>query len=256
MIANYHTHTCLCDHAKGSMRKYIKAAIKNGIKILGFSEHIPFVTKSGAESHYRLKFKDLDRYFSLLSELKEEYKGKIEIHIGFETEYYPDMFFENLENFRKYKPEYLLLGEHFFEGGEERYVKYPIEDEKILKHNNDVIVEALKTGLFTYLAHPDIFNFVGDEKVYREESLRLCRTAKELGIPLEFNIHGLLCEKNYPCEKFFKIAAEVGNEVIIGLDAHSPKEISDLSGYNEGLEILKNWGVTNIIETVDLVNPF
>jgi histidinol-phosphatase (PHP family) len=92
--------------------------------------------------------------------------------------------------------------------------------------------------------------------VYREESLRLCRTAKELGIPLEFNIHGLLCEKNYPCEKFFKIAAEVGNEVIIGLDAHSPKEISDLSGYNKGLEILKNWGVTNIIETVDLVNPF
>ena len=241
MIANYHTHTCLCDHAKGSMREYIEAAIKNGIKILGFSEHIPFVTKSGAESHYRLKFKDLDKYFSLLSELKEEYKGKIEIHIGFETEYYPDMFFENLENFRKYKPEYLLLGEHFFEGGEERYVKYPIEDEKILKHNNDVIIDALKTGLFTYLAHPDIFNFTGDSALYEYEMRRICKVAKKTNTPLEINFLGIRDNRHYPNERFWKIAGEEKCSVVFGLDAHDVLGAGDIDSLARAEEILKKY---------------
>ena len=41
MIANYHTHTIRCNHAKGTEREYIEQAIKEGFKILGFSDHVP-----------------------------------------------------------------------------------------------------------------------------------------------------------------------------------------------------------------------
>ena len=40
MIANYHTHTVLCRHAKGDIHEYVDTAIQNGLKILGFSDHV------------------------------------------------------------------------------------------------------------------------------------------------------------------------------------------------------------------------
>lgn len=35
---NYHTHTTRCYHASGKDEEYVKAAIKAGIKELGFSD--------------------------------------------------------------------------------------------------------------------------------------------------------------------------------------------------------------------------
>ena len=51
---NYHTHTKWCSHAVGEDEEYILNAIINGIKKLGFSEHIPLVREDGTESKYRL----------------------------------------------------------------------------------------------------------------------------------------------------------------------------------------------------------
>ena len=42
MDYNLHTHTYRCSHATGTEREYIEAAISAGIKIMGFSDHIPF----------------------------------------------------------------------------------------------------------------------------------------------------------------------------------------------------------------------
>ena len=41
MFANYHTYTARCGHASGREEEYILRAIEGGIKILGFSDHIP-----------------------------------------------------------------------------------------------------------------------------------------------------------------------------------------------------------------------
>ena len=45
--ANYHTHTYRCQHAYGSEREYIEAAIRMGIAELGFSDHVPCPFKDG-----------------------------------------------------------------------------------------------------------------------------------------------------------------------------------------------------------------
>ena len=42
MFANYHTHTARCNHASGTEREYVEAAIKSGLKILGFADHTPY----------------------------------------------------------------------------------------------------------------------------------------------------------------------------------------------------------------------
>ncbi len=47
MIANYHTHTWRCHHAKGTEREYVERAIEGGLKILGFSDHTPYPLPAG-----------------------------------------------------------------------------------------------------------------------------------------------------------------------------------------------------------------
>ena len=41
---------------------------------------------------------------------------------------------------------------------------------------------------------------------FTQEMQALCRAAKELDIPLEINLHGLVKKRHYPCERFFRIA--------------------------------------------------
>ena len=51
----------------------------------------------------------------------------------------------------------------------------------------------------------------------------LCENAKQLSIPLEINFLGFTDHRIYPSERFFRIAAEVGNDIVLGCDAHSPE---------------------------------
>ncbi|MBO5713293.1 MAG: PHP domain-containing protein, partial [Clostridia bacterium] len=112
MIYNYHTHTFRCSHASGIERNYIERAIANGVKKMGFSDHAPFMHDDGFEAHYRVKIKDVKNYFDTLKALREEYKNKIEIFIGFEIECYPS-YYEKMVKFAvNAGAEYLILGQH------------------------------------------------------------------------------------------------------------------------------------------------
>ena len=54
MIANYHTHTYRCGHAVGEDRQYVETAIRRGLQVLGFSEHVPMPFPDGHESRFRV----------------------------------------------------------------------------------------------------------------------------------------------------------------------------------------------------------
>ena len=55
MIANYHTHTFRCHHAKGEDEDYVLAAIANGVRILGFSDHAPMLGPSYLKADIRMR---------------------------------------------------------------------------------------------------------------------------------------------------------------------------------------------------------
>lgn len=59
--ANYHTHTYRCQHAYGSEREYIEAAIRMGIAELGFSDHVPCPFKDGYVSGIRMTMEQAHR---------------------------------------------------------------------------------------------------------------------------------------------------------------------------------------------------
>lgn len=255
MKTNYHTHTHRCHHAEEGERRYVESAIREGFRVLGFADHSPQVFGNGHVSGMRMTPEETAGYVDTLTALKAEYRGEIDIHVGFEAEYFPAIF-EDLLRFLEPLPyEYLILGQHFTDnevGGV--YVARPHTAGAELAHYVDQCAEALHTGAFSCFAHPDVFRFDGEESVYREEVRRLCREAKACGVPLELNLLGLGTHRHYPTRAFWEEAAAVGNKVILGWDAHAPSWLEKAELEAAGDAILSELGLRRV-ETLTLRRP-
>lgn len=233
---NYHTHTTRCKHAYGTEREYIEAAIALGIKKLGFSDHIPCPYKNGFVSGIRMDMSEAFDYVEVLRELGDEYRSDIRIYVGFEAEYVPKFYSEQMELCRALDIDYLIMGQHFL-GSEDMgpYTGTATDDESRVTAYVDTVLEGMRTGSYCCLAHPDILNYQGLDSVYEWEMTRMCKELKQLNIPLELNLLGISQNKQYPSERFWKVAAEVGNDVIMGLDAHCIEHLTDVESYKKGV---------------------
>ena len=255
---NFHTHTYRCGHASGSEEGMVEAATVMGLDNLGFSEHIPMphyrqhLLKSinhirsvrSALSFVkafilngpgmRMPYKTMEEHLQAIDACQLKYQGKVVIYKGFEAEgikEYFDYYQSLLDNGTV---DYLILGHHFHDHCIQDcyYGREKIEKKDLYLYCNEV-EQAIETELFSYLAHPDLF-LIGYHKFDLDAqtvSRRICEKAKEYNIPLEINAGGMrrgLHDINgeqlylYPNAHFWDIASEVGNDVIIGLDAHHP----------------------------------
>ncbi len=249
MKVNYHTHTVRCRHASGSEREYIETALARGLTTLGFSDHSPYVFEGSYYSGFRMKPEELDDYCAILTALREEYKGRIDIKIGLEAEYYPRFFDKFLALIKPYPIDYLILGQHFsdneFDG---RGAGEATSDSARLTNFVSQLIAAIETGKFTYIAHPDMFNFKGDINVYKREISRLIVRAKGLGVPLELNMLGIRDHRHYPNVEFWKLVGELGCEAVIGCDAHEPQSVAEPVNIAETRDFAARCGVT-LVET-------
>lgn len=244
LTANYHAHTWRCRHAEGTEREYIEAAIEMGVKTFGFSDHIPFPQGIGYTSRIRMGMEQAEEYVACIRKLAKEYARQIEILVGFEAEYVPDFYIEQMRMFHRLGCDYLIMGQHFFQSEEfGPYTGTPTVEESRIRQYVDEIIEGMSTGSYRYLAHPDIINYQGMDSVYEWEITRLCRKMKELHVPLEINLLGIGEGKYYPCDRFWRIAGEVGNEVILGLDAHSPEHVRDRNSYYKSLDLVDKFNL-------------
>ena len=252
MIANYHTHTWRCNHAGGREEDYVRNAIARKFEILGFSDHTPYIFPGTYESGFRMLQNQLQDYCHVVRNLQKQFAGQIRIPLGVEMEYYPAYFNETLKVLQDAGIEYLLLGQHFV-GNEigEHYGGWLTDQKGLLTRYCDQTMEAMQTGLFTYLAHPDLMYIQTDDPFYKQQMRRLCREAKSCNIPLEINLAGMRVGKNYPDIRFWEVAAEEGNQVVIGCDAHSAVQAWDPEYEALAMEMVKKLGL-NLLETVDL----
>lgn len=225
MIANYHTHTPRCKHAEGTEEAYVRCAIDAGLQTLGFSDHTPYPFPPDYISTFRMGVEELPGYADAVRTVKKQFSGQIEIRLGVEAEFYPKYFADMVSLLKDNGVEYMILGQHLLgnEAGE-AYLGIP-HDEAGLERYCDQSIEAMYTGLFTYFAHPDLVNFMGDPHIYRRHMRRICRAAKECGMPLEINLLGLSSGRHYPNPLLWELAAEEDCPVILGVDAHHPHHL-------------------------------
>lgn len=254
---NYHTHTARCGHAKGGDEEYVLRAIQDGYKVLGFSDHVmlPGIVQKGIRGNYEL----LEDYVDSINSLREKYKDKLTIYCGFECEYF-DKFVPYYKKLLDEKiADYLILGQHFYMNENDEIIscsfrsKDPVES---LKRYEENLLKGMSSGLFKYVAHPDLFCLLNDEwtEEFEVVAKRICKASLEYDIPLEINLCRTESEDKsrwkYPREEFWKIAGEYGVRVVIGADAHYP-EMLDIVAFDLAFKLIKKYKL-NYEEKLDI----
>lgn len=256
MIYNYHTHTYHCRHASGTPEEYILRAVANGIKYMGFSEHMPFRFPDGYESSYRLPTAETAAYFAELTALRKKYENQIDIKIGFEMEYYPTYFHQMLEYAAASGAEYLILGQHFL------YEEHPngihSTNSSMLKPEDlpeyvSCVVAAIQSKVFTYVAHPDLFSPIVEASFYRKEMRKICAASRECSVPLEINFLGIRDNRSYPHEPFWELAGEEQSPVTFGFDAHDVLNAYDAASLEKAQELVEKYNL-NYIGMPEIIN--
>lgn len=228
MKFNYHTHTSRCMHAQGADEEYVLAAIEAGFDEIGFSDHCAWPYEKFV-SGMRMSADKIEDYTSSVKQLKEKYKNQISIKLGWECEFF-EMHIDWLrEIVKEYEFDYLILGHHYspYEKGGNYNGK--IKTPKKIELYKEGVLKAMDSGLFSYVAHPDLYM-----KAYRKFDEHAEKVAREIiakaietNTPLEYNLLGLEYSKQdgkmgYPYTSFWEIAAEMGAKCVIGIDAHRP----------------------------------
>lgn len=249
---NLHSHTSRCGHAYGQDEEYVLAAMEAGFKTLGFSDHVflPGLSQKGIRGEYS----ELEGYVSSVKSLQKKYEGQIDIHLGFEAEWYGDAFRDYYKELLSSKVEYLILGQHCFlhEGQLTWYRRVEGWRNQVALYASHLI-EGMKSGLFLYVCHPDTFMPWVEE--FDEEVIkiieRICQASLDTGVPLEINM-GPSREASdkthlrYPDPRFWEIAGRMGVKAYVGVDAHDPDNYrtSDYAYFEDfakrfGVEIIK-----------------
>ena len=256
----FHTHTYRCGHALGEDEEYVINLINNGYKAMGFSDHGMFreLTKEECGRDYSL----LPNYIESIKNLKEKYKGIIDIKLGFEFEFDENHLDYYKELFSKYDLDYMICGQHYYfdENGKNKYYFENIDDYKAIRHYVDDVKKAIRSGLFAYIAHPDLFmnNITKITKEIEDMSLEIILEAKKYDIPLEINLGGtrfgnIVAKKRncleYPSKFFFELAQKYGCKLVFGLDMHAPSDARHELTIEKVKEIRSSWNI-------DIVNDF
>ena len=242
---NLHTHCCRCRHATGTIADYAACAHQAGIKILGFSDHVPF--PDFEHNPDRMFFSELPDYIMEIEDAQKRYPDML-ILKGLEIDYRPILgaSFYKEEYLDKLGLDYLIGGAHYTparEGRTSRWCSYitpmPLD---LLREFVDLSIQTMETGLIAYLAHPDLTAVScdrwtpGHAALYRE----VIDASLALDIPLELNAYGLRKpyvdtpegkRAPYPWRPFWEMAAEANVKAVIGMDAHRPEDVS--SNYAE-----------------------
>ncbi len=251
LLANYHTHTALCGHAEGMSEPYVLEAIRKGLQEIGFSDHgpIPRFFMTAAEYHENWLERQMDErafetvYLPDLDRSIRRFGQVIHIRKGLEIEYLPghDEHYQRLLT----QLDYLSLGVHYFPSARGIYNTYwPMDADRITEYAK-ATAQALDTGYFTILNHPDLFlmNYQSPAGILifdpaaRAATVQIIEAAIRNGVYLEINgggpRRGRFATDNgldylYPRTAFWRIVESYPEaKVIIGCDTHNPPELYD-----------------------------
>ena len=222
MIANYHTHNRWCKHAVGEIEDYVKVALDGGFVELAITDHVPH--KDNLDPR-RCQWEEFPAYDLQLNRVIEEYGDRIHLIKGFECEYYPECMDEYRWLQDQFGYELMVLGQHWYGEGR-KYFAFDSNKTAYEMHvYADTICEGLNTGMFNFLAHPDL-NMLGYAPGWDKETESVLRQifaeCEKLNIPVEINGAGAVEQRGYPDKNAFLLSKEYKLRYLINMDAHDP----------------------------------
>lgn len=228
-----HIHGAPWDNDWAAYRRSVWHAWKAGCQYIGISEHAPrFNHRAPFRSLY---FCEFDRYFDTLDEIKMEFEGEAEVLTGLELDYNEWME----EHYRELLPQLPLD----FTAGSVHTVKewvmgVPGSFEESSLNNLDAegiyeayfeeVMNAARTGLFDFIAHPDLVKkYLPRLKLAKPANpapiyQRAVEVLKACDVGIEINTRGMLTAAGeyYPDDDFLRECARAGIPLTIGSDSH------------------------------------
>lgn len=235
-LGNFHTHTYLCGHAQGKPVDFALQAQKEGCKALGFSDHCPFPKDfPDPWENVRMDADEVPLYLNLIKEAAEAVD--FPVFTGFECEWdpvYESWYRDELRG--KFGAQYLVLGQHWIMKNGLHPGSQDIQNDKELIMYADQVISGMKSGLFDFIAHPDLFMATMHEWTENTKAVSraIIDAAVDLNIPIEINGYGLAkttqetnrgIRQIYPYVEFWELAADSRATIICNSDAHFPNDV-------------------------------
>ena len=226
----FHVHTRRCGHAEDVPDEaYVRKAIALGADDIWFTDHAPF---PGDPFGARMAYRELEAYIADLRALREAYRGRIGVHIGLETEYFPHFDAAGYYHELRALPgmEILLLGQHMAQTADDPpaysfSLPPDVLDREEYRRLGEAVVQGIERGYFGAVAHPDrIFRRCGDwDARMQAMAERIIAAAIRAEIPLEHNLASM--EQGHLYRPEFWALVPKDAPQIYGYDAHSIREM-------------------------------
>ncbi len=247
MNFDYHMHTRLSDGAN-SHEEMVLSAIEKGFGEIGFSDHFCIRHKVKWAVH-------IDGIASLedkIKEMRDKFGDQINILFGLEVDYFPEMEEELGKVLQQHDFDYLIGSIHFLNDW-----NYDTDKSRNSEFTPDYLYEwyfgelqkAVKSGLFDYMAHPDLIkkHCIWTDSPKTELFRETAKVFASAGVAFEVNTSG----KDRPCGEFFpgkELLSELfkaGVPVTLGSDSHKADQIGRY--FDEAKKLLQETGYQSLV---------
>jgi len=251
IFEDWHTHSSLCRHAIGDLEDYIRVAIKKNLSIIGLSAHFPYEFLNGIDhlryQEYAMEVVQIEDYITVALDLKERYRGKIEVKIGFEIDFIKNQVGKHISYLMPVidNLDYIIGSIHNLDT--EFMGLFPFDDDRCKKYYknyakiDDLFFDYYRTLRKMLLSEIFHFNIIGhfdlpkkftkhpeNEEKEMNEIYEVLKIAKKREIAIELNSSGLRkpIKEQYPSEKILSLMNDLDCDIILGSDAHDPSQIA------------------------------
>lgn len=240
MKFDLHTHHDRCGHASGSIEDYIVSAIEAGMTAIGISDHSPYFAHEHDHPQPKIAMarSEFPNYIAEVLRLKEQYKDRIEVLLGIESDFYPEHIELYRSNYARYPFDYIIGSVHQTRGVSifnrnrwKNLAENKHAEEK--RHYYELIRQSAESGVFQVLGHidamkayyPRFSDIKGAEDAVDEALKAVARN----GIAIEINTSGKMKDVGgwYPSDEILARACHFGVDVTFGSDAHEPGRVGD-----------------------------
>ena len=268
ILANYHCHSRF-DDGHGELEDYARAAVDRKLRTLGFAGHAPLPFACD----WTIPSPLLPEYLETARRLKNSYQGKLEVLVGLEVDYIPEIIAPTAAHIQALKLDFTVGSVHFvgrLATGELWTADGPpdeLERGVAQSFGGDVrgaveeyyrrMTAMVSTAAPDIIGHFDIIKknnrsgryFREDAHWYRSAVTRALDAVAASPCILEINTGGIVRNTSgalYPSEWILAECCKREIPVMINSDAHRPEQLDGY--YGEAVAILKEIGFRELTQ--------
>ncbi|MGI8460338.1 MAG: histidinol-phosphatase HisJ family protein [Solirubrobacterales bacterium] len=260
MLTDYHLHlrpdeagTSAAEYfTEANVERYLEAAARAGVGEIGVSEHVYRFRDSLAvwdhEFWREQATDDLTEYC--------EFVRSTPLRLGIEMDFVPGAEDRIAALLDSHEFDYVVGSVHFVGDGAVDHPDYDAwaaggDADRVWRRYFEAVAEAVRSGLFDILAHPDLVKIWGTARPLPERDPRYfyepaVEAVAESQIAVEVSTAGLRkpVAEIYPARALAEMCVDAGAPFALSSDAHLPEHVG--FGYDAARQFLDDLGVSEI----------